>query len=150
MKKAPSVDKTLNEVIKYVEETIRFLTATVPPKEGGVAPEVVEIEEEMNKYFQALDHRKQAHILYFVTLLITKLASLTPKEGNIYSNAVLMARTYMMAMDKVAEPLGMDIVDVAFNVEKAPSYEMREGDLKKIEDLVSAMGLEGMEPRGNA
>ncbi len=64
MKKAPSVDKTLNEVIKYVEETIRFLIATAPPKEGGVAPEVVEIEEEMNKYFQALDHRKQAHILF--------------------------------------------------------------------------------------
>lgn len=150
MSKAPKVNKTLDDIIKYVDDTIKFLMATAPPKEGGVAPEVIAIEKEMNEYFQALDHKKQAHILYFITLLITKLASLNPKEGNVYSNAVLMARTYMIAMDKTAEPLGMDIVDVAFNVEKAPSYEMKEGDLKKIEDLVSSMGLENMEPRGNA
>ena len=151
MKKKPRIAPLMADIIKYVEDTFKYLQDSPPPEEKGqIPPGIAAVENEVNACFGALDHKTQAHILYFVTLLIMKLAGLSPGSGSSYSNAILMARTYLIALNKTSEPLGLDIVDIAFSVENEPTFHVKDGDIEKLRGIVNSIRLEDMEPKGNA
>lgn len=146
--KTPEVEKVVDSVMKYVEETINFIKKTIPsPK---TAAEVTAVEDAINAKFETLSPQEQAHMLFFAIMIVTKLARLEPKSGRIFSNPILMAQTFMVVMNKAVSKMNMDIVDIAFSVEAEPVYALKDGDIDKMLVDIQKFNLENIDPQGNA
>lgn len=145
-KKKTSVDKTINKVIDYVEETLAFLKSIGKQ----TSPELVDLEKEMNVKFESLLPREQAHVLFFAIMCIAKLARLKSRDMKAFSNPVLVAQTFMSVMDASVSQMNMDMIDVAFAIEANPIYEMQDGDIEKILTELKKRNLSIIEPQGNA
>lgn len=146
--KKPDINKVVDMVMDYVKNTMSFIKERIPtPK---TAKEVSALENEINKKFEELPPKEQAHMLFFGIMIITKLARLAPKTGKEFSNPVLMAQTFMTVMDAAVSKLDMDIVDIAFSVISEPVYEMKDGDVERLATELQGWNLADLDPKGNA
>ena len=144
----PDVNKAVDSIIKYVEDTINFVKNRGPAKEVPV--EITALGEEMNAKFSQLSPQEQAHMLFFAIMSITKLARMESRTGKTFSNSVLMAQTFMLVMNEAVTKMDMDIIDIAFSVEKDPVYTIREGDIDKAILEMQGLHLKDLEVKGNA
>lgn len=150
MAKKPNVELPVNASIKFVEDTLNYIRKLSPANPGAVHPDIIAMEDAVDGTFADLDHQQQAHIMFFAIMILTKLARLQSREGNVYSNPVVMAQTFYTALSKIGTTLNMGLVDIAFELIRLPTYEMQDGDAEEIVKLIDSFRLANMEPKGNA
>lgn len=151
MKKSPTLDKALTEIIKYVENTFDYLKNTpATPDDKEIPEEVKGLEDKINKKFASLSPIEHAHLMFFVIMVITKLARLEAWDKEVYDNSVLMAQTFLVALNKDSAPMGVNVIDIAFELERYPTYKLSVEDKNKLMDSFRLKNLQEMEPQGNA
>lgn len=146
-----SVQKPVDAAIAFANTMIAELKKIPKLKDDTIHPDIATMEKDVDDVVYNLSPEEQARVMFFLIVILSKLSMGKPtvKEG-VYSNPVMIARTFVSVLNTVSSPLSMDIIDVAFQLIQHPLADISKKDLDGIRTMLKTPSLEDVEPAGNA